>query len=61
MRPDPPIDEIREIRHQISHKFNNDPKKIVEYYIQFQKKYQDRLINLSELKDKDILEKVTKA
>ncbi|NOY59711.1 MAG: hypothetical protein GXO75_12405 [Calditrichaeota bacterium] len=38
------IDQIRKTRHQISKKFNHDPKKIVEYYIELQKKYGDRLL-----------------
>ena len=39
------ITQIREIRHQISERFNHDPKKIVEYYIEMQKKYKDRLLD----------------
>ena len=39
------ITQIRETRHQISERFNHDPKKIVEYYIELQKKYKDRLLD----------------
>lgn len=45
---DPAIDEIRKIRCQISQRFDNDPKKLVAYYIELQKKYRHRLTNLSE-------------
>jgi hypothetical protein len=41
---DPVIDEIREIRHRISAKFDHDPAKVVAYYIQLQEQYRDRLI-----------------
>lgn len=38
------ITQIRKTRHQISERFNHDPKKIVEYYIEMQKKYRNRLL-----------------
>jgi len=38
------IAQIRKTRHQISERFNHDPKKIVEYYIEQQKKHGDRLL-----------------
>lgn len=44
---DPVIDEIREIRHQISESVGHDPVKLVAYYMEFQKQYQDRLISNS--------------
>lgn len=40
---DPVIDEIREIRYQISARFNHDPAKLVEYYMELQRQYEDRL------------------
>ena len=49
MKNDPTIDQIRKIRTQISERFDHDPKKLIEYYIQFQKKYRNRLTNLSEM------------
>ncbi|MEI8020639.1 MAG: hypothetical protein WCH39_20725 [Schlesneria sp.] len=42
--PDPVIDEIREIRHQISASFDHDPAKLVAYLMQYQKQFKDRLI-----------------
>lgn len=42
---DPVIDEIREIRHRISAQCGHDPAKLVAYYMELQKQYQDRLID----------------
>ena len=41
---DPVIDEVREIRHRISARFDHDPARLVAYYMELQKQYQDRLI-----------------
>ena len=41
---DPVIDEIREVRHRISARFDHDPTRLVAFYIEQQKQYQDRLI-----------------
>jgi len=41
---DPVIDEIREVRHRISARFDHDPARLVAYYMALQKQYQDRLI-----------------
>jgi hypothetical protein len=41
---DPVIDEIREVRHRISTRFEHDPARLVAYYMELQKQYQDRLI-----------------
>jgi hypothetical protein len=46
MKPtnDPVIDEIREIRHRISARFDHDPAKLVAYYMEMEKQYKDRLL-----------------
>jgi hypothetical protein len=51
MKPqdDPTIARIRETRHRISERFGHDPQKLVAYYIELQKKYQDRLLDASGL------------
>jgi hypothetical protein len=41
---DPLIDEVREVRLRISQEFGNDPRRLVEHYMELQKKYADRLI-----------------
>ena len=43
-RNDPVIDEIREVRRRISARFGRDPERLVAYYIELQRRYQDRLI-----------------
>jgi hypothetical protein len=43
-KSDPVIDEVREIRHRISARFGHDPSRLVAYYIDLQKQYQDRLL-----------------
>lgn len=43
-REDPIIDEIRKVRHQISAVHDHDPKKVVDYYIELQKKYAKKII-----------------
>lgn len=44
IRTDPVIDEIREVRHRISARFDHDPARLVAYYMELQKQYKDRLI-----------------
>jgi hypothetical protein len=41
---DPVIDEIREVRHRISERFDHDPERLVGYYMELQKQYQSRLL-----------------
>ena len=43
-KPDPVIDEIREVRHRISERFGHDPERLVAYYMKLQEQYRDRLI-----------------
>ena len=54
---DPVIDEIQEVRHRISARFDHDPAKLVTFYIEMQKQYQNRLIktaNSSENNDQPV-------
>ena len=39
-----PIDRIRRTRHEISAKFDHDPRKLVEHYMELQERHADRLI-----------------
>ena len=41
---DPVIDEIRAVRSRISAQFDHDPKKLVQYYMELQKRHADRLV-----------------
>jgi hypothetical protein len=40
---DDAVEEVREIRRQISARFNHDPVKLVGHYMERQKRYGDRL------------------
>lgn len=44
MKSDPVIDRVRATRHEISARFDHDPKKLTAYYIERQKQHTDRLI-----------------
>ena len=44
---DPTMDEVREARRRISERHGHDPRKVVAYYMQLQKKYQERLVDYS--------------
>jgi len=44
---DPVIDEIREVRHQISARVDHDPARLVAYYMKLQEQYRDRLVDTS--------------
>jgi hypothetical protein len=41
---DDAIEEVREIRRKISERFDHDPKKLMEYYMELQKRHADRLV-----------------
>ena len=49
---DPVIDEIREVRHQISARVDHDPTRLVEYYMKFQERYRDRLVDTSKISER---------
>ena len=49
---DPVIDEIREVRHRISERFEHDPARLVAYYMKLQAQYQDRLLPTQPTEDK---------
>jgi hypothetical protein len=42
---DDAIEEVREIRRQISARFDHDPVKLGEYYMELQKRHADRLVD----------------
>lgn len=51
IRSDQPIDEIRELRHRISARFDHDPARLVAYYMKLQEQYRDRLIDTAKTTD----------
>jgi hypothetical protein len=38
------IEEIHEVRRRISARFDHDPERLVAYYMEGQKRHQDRLL-----------------
>lgn len=42
---DPVIDEVREVRRRISARFDNDPARLVAYYMKLQDRHRERLID----------------
>lgn len=47
-KDDPTIERIRETRHQISEAHEDGPQKIVEYYLELQKKFERQLLKNAE-------------
>ncbi len=47
MKPDPIIDAIREVRHQISESVNHDARKLVEHYRKLQERHPERILSHS--------------
>ena len=45
MHEDPAIARVREVRQRISREFDNDPKKLVEHYMQLQERHKDRFLD----------------
>ncbi len=37
------IDRVRKVRHKISASFGHDTQRMVEHYLEYQKKFSDRL------------------
>jgi hypothetical protein len=46
MRPDPTVDEVRRIRHEMSAEYGHDPRRILKYFAAIQDRLKDRLVNL---------------
>ncbi len=48
LNDDQTIKRIREARHRISEAYDHDPRKLVEHYIELQKKYERQLLKDTE-------------
>ena len=48
MKEDKAINRIREARHRISEACEHDPRKLIDYYKELQKKHEARLIEPEE-------------
>jgi hypothetical protein len=44
MKTDPGLQPTREVREQISRDHGNDPRRLVEYYMEFQRRFSERLL-----------------
>ncbi len=51
MEEDPVISRIREVRHQISEECEHDPRKLVNYYRDLQRKHVERMLRSEDQKD----------
>ena len=43
MKPDPGLKATREVRRKISGELANDPRRLVEYYMNYQRRFSHRL------------------
>ncbi len=43
MKPDPGLEPTREVRTRISREHGNDPRRLVAYYMDYQRRFTDRL------------------
>ncbi len=48
MEDNPVIDRIRKVRLSISKKFDHDPRKVIEHYIDLERKRKSEIIDLNE-------------
>jgi hypothetical protein len=53
--PDPLIDEIRAIRARISREHGDDPQRLYEHYVEYQKQFKGRLISRTMTPDDELV------
>jgi hypothetical protein len=58
---DPVIEEVWEVRRRISARVNHDPARLVQYYIELQRRYEGRIISAPEAEGVDALSKPNRA
>lgn len=51
MMTDPPIDEIRELRHRMSEECGHDPKRFVRYLQQLEQQYRTQIQMFEDLQE----------
>ena len=47
------LEQVRAARHRISKRFDHDPRKLVEHYMELQQEYKDRLVGAEEEKKRE--------
>jgi thymidylate kinase len=57
MNSEPTLTRIRKARQRISAKYGHDPEKLVDHYIELQKKYQDRLVPVNTASQENPIER----
>lgn len=50
---DPLLDEVDEARQRILEECDNDPDKVLESYLEYQKQFADRLVNYHNTRRRD--------
>jgi hypothetical protein len=53
--PDPLIEEIRAIRAQISREHGDDPQRLHEHYVEYEKQFKGRLISRTMTPDEELV------
>jgi hypothetical protein len=53
--PDPLLDEIRQIREQIWREHGDDPQRVYEHYVEYQKQFKGRLISRTMTPDEELV------
>jgi hypothetical protein len=53
--PDPLIEEIRAIRAKISREHGDDPQRLHEHYVEYQKQFKGRLISRTMTPDEELV------
>lgn len=43
MKPDPGLEPTRKVRKEISREHDNDPRRLGEYFMEYQRRFSDRL------------------
>jgi len=61
MLRDETIDEIREVRHQISQRFGHDTKALLDHYKSLEAEYSDRIVSKRSQEDLDPREEIVEA
>ena len=56
LKDDPTIAEIRATRHKISEEVGHDPQRLVEYYIELQKKEEEQRRQLKRAKEEQSID-----
>ncbi len=47
------LEQVRAARHRISKRFDHDPRKLIEHYMELQQEYKDRLVGAEEEKKRE--------